>query len=101
MRINYVNTLKPNHWHRRERNRQYLFDYLSKSKCMDCGETDIATLQLDHQHGKLYDMSKAVKNRIGLAKLQAEIDKCHVVCANCHMRRTAKQQDWYRRLNVS
>ena len=65
---------------------------------MDCGEQDPVVLQLDHQHDKRYDMSRAVKNRIGLETLKREIEKCHIVCANCHMKRTAKQQNWYRRL---
>lgn len=89
---------KPNHWHRREKLRQYLYTYMCSNSCRDCGESDPVVLQLDHQHSKRYDMSKAIRNRIGIKTLQTEIEKCHVVCANCHMRRTAAAQNWYTRL---
>ena len=91
-------TAQVNRWLARERNRKYLFDYLSSSACVDCGEADVACLQIDHQRDKLYDLHRMVKNRISIKRIDAELEKCHVVCANCHMRRTAKTQGWYKRL---
>lgn len=93
-----IQVKQPGHWHRRERNRKFLYEFLSSSACMDCGEDEIACLQIDHQRDKRYEMRDMVKNRVSIKTIEAELDKCHVVCANCHMRRTAKTQDWYRRL---
>lgn len=91
----------PKHWYRREKLRQYVHDWFSTHVCVDCGEDDPIVLQLDHRGDKRYDMSKAISNRVGLDTLKREIAKCDVVCANCHTRRTAVQQQWYRRLYVS
>lgn len=54
--------------------------------CADCGGTfHPCAMDFDHRPGeqKLFNISRAVKS-IGLERLRAEIEKCDVVCANCH-----------------
>ncbi|MDT0631365.1 hypothetical protein RQM47_04820 [Rubrivirga sp. S365] len=38
--------------------------------------------------------------QFSLAKLDAEIAKCEVRCANCHKRKTAIEQGWYASLTL-
>lgn len=76
-------------------NRQKLAEYLKQHPCVDCGETDIIVLQFDHQKDKKMDVSDMIRSYSWEAIL-SEIDKCEVVCANDHMRRTAKQFGWYK-----
>ena len=85
-------------WLRRERNRQFVYDILRQSECVDCGDNRPEVLQFDHQRDKHFDINAGVHNRYGLAKLRAEIEKCEIRCANCHAIRTARMQGWYRRL---
>lgn len=81
----------------RNRNRQFLWDYYSANPCVDCGESDPVVLELDHCKGdhKIDRVSALVHNTRSLTAIQREIDKCDVVCANCHKRRTAQTQGWY------
>ncbi len=63
------------------------------SGCLDCGEMDIIVLELDHRDPseKKYKISDVRRTKIKIDDFISEIDKCDVVCANCHRRRTAKQ----------
>jgi hypothetical protein len=80
----------------RLRNRQYLWNYYKIHPCVDCGESDPIVLELDHVRGtKVMGVSKLAGNSASLVRLQAEIDKCEVRCANCHRRKTASSQSWY------
>lgn len=80
----------------RDRNRQFIWDFYSTHPCMDCGESDPIVLDLDHVRGqKVANVSQLVHNTRSLNAIKEEIAKCEVVCANCHRRRTAKQQDWF------
>jgi DNA-binding CsgD family transcriptional regulator len=58
--------------------------------CVDCGEKDIMVLEFDHRepNDKTSNISRLLRG--SFAKLQTELQKCDVVCANCHRRRTAK-----------
>ena len=76
--------------------RQYVWDYLSDNPCVDCGETDPLVLQFDHRSDKKYHIVDMVYNAVGVEKLQSEIDKCDIRCANCHMRKTAKDSGWWK-----
>lgn len=79
-----------------DRNRRYVWDYLTAHPCVDCGETDPVVLTFDHVRGeKITDVSRMIIRKVGVAKLQAEIDKCDVRCSNCHLRRTARSNGWY------
>ncbi len=65
----------------------------AKSKpCLDCHiQYNPWQMQFDHRDPakKKFGIGSGTVNSI--AALQAEIDKCDVVCANCHMERTHKQ----------
>lgn len=76
-----------------EENRQAVWDYLKLHPCIDCGEGDPTVLEFDHRDPAeksrtVCDMARA---RFSWDKIEAEIAKCDVRCANCHRRRTAKQ----------
>lgn len=72
-----------------------LLEYLRAHPCVDCGEMDIRVLEFDHVDPAVKEMSvAAMLGRRSWASIMAEIDRCVVRCANCHRRRTAKQQGW-------
>lgn len=78
------------------RNRTFLWNYLLKNPCVDCGESDPVVLQFDHVRGKKrFALSDGAKNSYGIETLQKEIDKCEIRCANCHTRKTAKDFNYF------
>lgn len=74
-----------------QENRRLVFEYLSGRSCMDCGERDVVVFEFDHVRGEKTASVGFMVQRFSWAKIQAEIAKCDVVCANCHRRRTAKK----------
>jgi hypothetical protein len=80
---------------RKERNRSFVFDYLMKNPCIDCGETDPRVLEFDHRGDKLANISDLMKSVTSLEKIEDEINKCDVRCANCHRRKTSIDQGWF------
>jgi hypothetical protein len=60
--------------------------------CTDCGLSyDQCVMEFDHVRGeKVKDVSK-MSLYGNLDRLKAEIDKCDVVCANCHRLRTCRR----------
>lgn len=74
----------------------FVFEYLLKHPCVDCGEKDPLVLEFDHRRDKDRAISRALRSGWSLKRLQAEIAKCQVRCANCHKRRTAKVQKHYK-----
>ena len=71
----------------------YLLEYFERNPCMDCGESDPVVLEFDHldANAKLFNISQALPYR-GWQSILDEINKCDVVCANCHRRRTGRRQ---------
>lgn len=81
----------------RDRNCRFIFEYLRESSCEDCGEDDFIVLEFDHRFGdKVDSVTKMALNGVSLKRLEAEIEKCEVRCANCHRRRTANAHNWFR-----
>ncbi len=74
--------------------------YLREHPCVDCGETDIVVLDFDHRNDKEFEISKMVCNGAPWTRILTEIQKCEVVCANDHRRRTARTFGWQYRLAV-
>jgi len=59
--------------------------------CMDCGGSfPMECMDFDHVRGKkLFNLASTVTTI--KARLEAEIAKCEVVCANCHRIRTHRR----------
>ena len=70
-----------------ERNREFVNEIKAKG-CVDCGLDDIRVMEFDHLGDKVGNIADMVVAPVGLEKLAAEVEKCEVVCANCHRIRT-------------
>lgn len=83
---------------RQLRNREWILSYLAEHPCIDCGEPDPIVLHFDHRDEteKFKSISFLVKKGRSLASIEDEVRKCDVRCANCHMKRTAKQFSWWK-----
>jgi hypothetical protein len=66
--------------------RQWLNDYKAKLGCSHCPETHPACLEFHHKDpaNKELELSRAASNGWSIERLQQEIAKCEVLCANCH-----------------
>lgn len=80
---------------RRLRFREVLYNYLLQHPCVICSEPDPVVLEFDHIKGRK-KFNIANYDRFSLKELLKEISKCQVLCANCHKRKTAIQQKWYK-----
>jgi hypothetical protein len=65
----------------------FLYDYLASHQCIECGESDPLVLQFHHLRDKLFGLGSEIREQ-SLDAIKAEIEKCVVVCGNCHMRKT-------------
>lgn len=73
-------------------------EFISRKKmcpCSDCGiQYNPWVMQFDHRNGKDKFLSIAFMQQVNVSMdiLKIEIDKCDVVCANCHMERSHKRK---------
>ena len=75
----------------RDVNRRFIAQFLSTHPWSDCGLADSIVLEFDHVRGaKVGNVGAMAYAPVTLAKLQQEIEKCDVRCANCHRKRTAR-----------
>lgn len=82
---------------RRESNQRYIADYLSNSVgCVDCGEKDIRCLDFDHSDPSIKDFNIGECYMKSKEVIKAELEKCQIVCANCHRKRTSKSYGYYK-----
>lgn len=67
---------------------------LEGNSCAICGEKDILVLEFDHLENKKFDLGKAFyKNE---KEVENELNKCQILCSNCHKRKTHKERKTYR-----
>lgn len=61
--------------------------------CVDCGESDIRVLELDHREGepKRSNISRMLSDALNWATIEREIASCDARCVNCHRRRTMER----------
>jgi hypothetical protein len=69
-------------------------NYRKTMRCVRCGESDIACLDLHHREGqhKSFRLSLAISDGFSKARILAELKKCEALCANCH-----RKLHWARR----
>lgn len=56
--------------------------------CLDCGENDPIVLVFHHRNPeeKSFSIGRAT-GTMSVSRLMQELEKCDVLCANCHLRR--------------
>lgn len=77
---------------RRDYCRIKLCKYLEDKCCVHCSENDPIVLEFDH----LRDKKGNISNLVNLGNwdiVLEEIEKCQILCANCHNRKTAKEKN--------
>jgi len=76
----------------------YIFQYLMRHPCVDCGETDPVVLEFDHtgKKPKIKVVSRLIRFQVPKSEIELEIAKCVVRCANCRRRKTAKDFKWFK-----
>ena len=86
----------------REQNARKVFEYLTQNPCITCGESDPIVLEFDHREGteKIESISNLVSHS-SWERIKNEIEKCDVLCANCHRRKSAKQFGYKRHIYVN
>src|SRR3989344_3046891 len=74
--------------------RAYIENYKKQRKCADCGflgKHYPQVLDFDHLSHKVFAIGSWRKNVLSVARVEKEIKKCELVCANCHRIRTVKR----------
>ena len=68
---------------------KYIQEVKQSSICVDCKEDyPYWMLEFDHLGNKSFNISGFRSLGVTLALVKLEIEKCEVVCANCHKNRT-------------
>ena len=76
---------------RKEKLRQWLIEYKEGLKCVKCGEDFSRALHFHHINpkDKIMEVSKMPHYGYSTDKMLEEINKCIVLCANCHAKEHA------------
>ena len=86
----------------REENARQVFEYLTRHPCIVCGEPDPIVLEFDHRDRvkKSGSIANMVLNS-SWKQIELEIEKCDVLCANCHRRKSAAEFKYKRHVFVN
>ena len=88
----------PGSWYdSKVKSRKFIWEYKKSHPCIKCGEKDPIVLIFDHidrttKTSNIADMQLNHKEEL----LKTEIDKCRILCSNCHAKVTAEQFGWYK-----
>lgn len=81
---------------KRDQRKRKAVEYLG-GRCIDCGySTDYVTVYDFHhkeKSEKTVEISYLITANVGWKKLQRELDKCILLCANCHRIRHALEHE--------
>lgn len=89
--------IKANSTSRRIHVAEKVWNYLLENPCVVCGETDPVVLEFDHLGDKAENIS-VLRGSSSWSRVQKEIVKCQVLCANCHKRKTSEDFGWYKNI---
>ena len=71
---------------RQQELREWLEEYKSHLRCQQCGESRLPTLDFHHRNPVEKDraITEAIHRGWSVERILQEIEKCDVLCANCH-----------------
>ena len=71
---------------RKKKIKSWIEEYKKNLKCSNCSETHPSTLDFHHKNKneKEQGICYFVSNGYSIDKIRQEIEKCEVLCANCH-----------------
>lgn len=73
----------------RERNRDYVRKIKEDNPCVDCGEYyHYSQMDFDHIDSKKHSIARLANSEASIKTIKIEINKCELVCSNCHRLRT-------------
>lgn len=88
-----ADTIRQESRRRKQAIRARIDAYKLEQRCTDCGyATDAVALDFDHAGSDKVANVSALIDNASLAAVLAEIEKCDVVCANCHRIRTRNER---------
>jgi len=67
-----------------KKRREWLADFKKSQKCQRCNTGDYRVLEFHHTKDKSFGIASGYYNHLSMEKVQNEINKCIVLCANCH-----------------
>lgn len=69
---------------RRDKRREWFKEFKSTLKCEKCGENHPAVLDFHHLNPSEKDFSVSRSSDMSKKRVLEEIQKCMVLCSNCH-----------------
>lgn len=78
--------------------RQLYYSFIKDKSCAKCTENHISCLQFHHRirTEKEFNVSEGICRGYGWNRILQEIEKCDILCANCHHKLTAIESNWYK-----
>ena len=74
---------------KRNKIQKYIQEYKQLHPCVDCKESyPYWIMEFDHLSDKLFTIGSYRNSTNSIEKIIKEIEKCEVVCSNCHRNRT-------------
>lgn len=75
-----------------KRNRKFIESYKIENPC-PCGEITTCCLSFHHENGdKIANISDMVNKGYSIKRMQSEMDKCIILCLNCHAKLHDKEK---------
>jgi len=69
----------------KEKYQKWLMDYKKKHNCSKCSIRDYRVLEFHHLRDKKFNIALCFHHaHYGFERLKREVEKCIVICANCH-----------------
>lgn len=70
----------------KEKVRKWFVNFKRDKKCIECGESHPACFVFHHRDSSKKEISigNAIRMGWGIERLKKEIEKCDILCANCH-----------------
>lgn len=82
----YLRGIKKSNARRKAALQDYLANIKAESACIKCGEDANCCLDFHHRDStkKSFGISSGPSRKVSIQTFQKEIDKCDILCSNCH-----------------